>query len=233
MARISVIIPCHNDAKYLGEALDSALAQSRPPAEVIVVDDGSTDGSAEVARSYRARVRLVSQSNQGISAARNAGLAAATGDIIAFLDADDLWPPRSLEARLERLEAPAAVDCVFGLVEQFLSPDLPPADAARLHCPPGQVPARFAGAMLVRRSVLDRVGGFDVGLKVGETMDLVARLAEDGAPTTTVDQLVMRRRIHGQNTMIQQRASQSDYLRVLKAALDRRASRPQGGALSQ
>ena len=229
MVTISVIIPCHNDGAYLAAALDSVFEQSTPPTEVIVVDDGSTDDSAEVARRYGDQVRLVSQHNQGISAARNAGLAAATGDLIAFLDADDLWTRDSLGQRLVLMSGEAAADCVFGLAEQFLSPDLPAEEAARLHCPEGQTPVRFAGTLLIRRSVLDRVGGFDTSLRVGETIDLVARLTEDGAPTAMANHLVMRRRIHGNNTMIQQRQSQSDYLRVLKAAIARRAAKTQAG----
>jgi glycosyltransferase involved in cell wall biosynthesis len=223
MARISVIIPCHNGAAYLAEALDSVFAQTEPAFEIIIIDDGSTDDSANVAKRYGDRVRLVSQSHQGISAARNAGLALAAGDFIAFLDADDLWTRDSLAARLAIMEGRPPVDCVFGLVEQFHSPDLAHEESARIRYREGKIPARFAGAMLIRRGVFDRIGGFDIDLRVGETIDFVARLALEGLPTAAADSLVMRRRIHARNTTIQQRASQSDYLHTLKAALDRSA----------
>jgi glycosyltransferase involved in cell wall biosynthesis len=227
---VSVIIPCHDDGRHIGAALQSILDQSCRPAEIIVVDDGSTDDSAAVVRSFGAAVRLVTQPRLGVSAARNAGVAAAAGTIIGFLDADDLWPADSLRLRLERLDAPPPVDCVFGLIEQFVTPDMPPADAARLHCPSGPSPGRHAGAMLIRRSVIHRIGGFDPAIRIGEIMDFVARLEEDGAPVGRVEALVMRRRIHGRNTMIQNREAHGEYLRVLRAGLARRAARRDGGA---
>jgi glycosyltransferase involved in cell wall biosynthesis len=224
MSAVSVIIPCFNHAAYLEQALASVRAQSRVPDEIIVVDDGSSDGSGAIAARFAPQVRLVTQMNQGIGAARNTGLAAARGTVIAFLDADDLWPAESLKLRLDRLDAAPAVDCVFGKIEHFLSPEVDPVTAAGLHCPPGQTAARFAGAMVVRRSVFERIGLFNPDLRVGETMDWIARLSEAAIPTAAIDALVMRRRIHGANTVIRERMSQSDYLRVLKASLARKAA---------
>jgi glycosyltransferase involved in cell wall biosynthesis len=230
MPKVSVIIPCHNGEPYLSEAIQSIVAQTRLPDEVVVVDDGSTDRSAEVARSFGPLVRVVSQPCLGAGAARNAGLAASTGEITAFLDADDLWLPDSLQVRLDRLLANPPVDWVFGKVEQFLSPEHAGELAAQFRCEPGQKEARHIGAILVRRSVLERIGGFDPLIKVGDLMDFVARLIDDGAPHASVDTLVMRRRIHGNNMMIQNRNSHADYLRVLRANLSRRALAAATGA---
>ena len=221
---VSVLIPCFNHARYVGEALASVLAQTRPVNEIIVIDDGSTDGSADIAHAAAPEANIIRQANFGIGAARNAGLAAASGDIIAFVDADDIWTPQSLQVRMDRMAA-APADCVFGMMEQFLSPDLDAATAAGLHCPPGQVHARFTGTMIIARAALDRVGRFNPSLRVGEMMDWVARMAELNVSVATVDELVMRRRIHGANTVLRQRTSHSDYLRVLKASLDRKAQR--------
>jgi glycosyltransferase involved in cell wall biosynthesis len=220
---ISVIIPCFNHAAYLEEALNSVLGQSYRLDEIIVVNDGSVDESAKIASRFAPGVQLFNQNNAGIGAARNTGIRAAQGSIIAFLDADDLWPKDSLQLRLDRLKQSAA-DAVVGLVEHFLSPELEPAIAAKLHCPVGQTIARFAGAMLVRRSVFDRIGYFDETLKVGEMMDWVARLGEAQIETVSADALVMRRRIHGANSVIRERSSHGDYLKALKASIDRRAS---------
>ena len=228
MTAVSVIIPCFNHAAYLDEALQSVLGQSHAPAEIIVVDDGSSDGSGAVAARFAPKVRVVTQTNQGIGAARNTGLGAAQGAVIAFLDADDLWPVDSLALRLARLEATPAVDCAFGMIEHFISPGLDPAIAAGLHCPPGQTAARFAGSMLVRRSVFERIGLFNPALRVGEMMDWAARLSEAGIATAAIDALVMRRRIHGANTVIRERPSHSDYLKVLKASLARKAGTKSG-----
>src|SRR5262245_53259028 len=94
---ISVVIPCHNAAAYLRSSIDSVLAQTVPPREILVIDDGSTDESATVAMSYAPRVRVVKQTNRGPASARNRGIEEATGEWIAFLDADDVWRPQKLE----------------------------------------------------------------------------------------------------------------------------------------
>ena len=93
---ISVIVPAYNGEKYLARALESILAQDYRPIEIVVVDDGSTDNTASIARSYR-EVRYVYQAHQGLPAARNTGLANCTGELISFLDADDYWPPNKLQ----------------------------------------------------------------------------------------------------------------------------------------
>jgi glycosyltransferase involved in cell wall biosynthesis len=98
---VSVIIPCYNGAPYLREAIDSALRQTAPPLEILVVDDGSTDGSAEIAASYGPPVRLLSGKNRGVCLARNWGIEEAKGDWVAFLDADDVWEPEKLRRQLE------------------------------------------------------------------------------------------------------------------------------------
>src|SRR5690606_5731950 len=113
-AKISVIIPAYNAANTVTETLDSVARQTRRPFEVIVVDDGSVDSTAEIVRSFAnrlPRLQIIGTPNGGVSRARNAGIAAATGDIIAPLDADDLWQPTYLErlcGRLERLGPNAA-----------------------------------------------------------------------------------------------------------------------------
>jgi len=223
MLRTSVIVPCYNAAAYVGDAIDSILRQDRQPHEIIVIDDGSVDASAAIVHArFGARLRYHLQSHQGIGAARNRGVRLAEGNCIAFLDADDIWSPSSLGVRLARLEAEASIDGVCGRTEQFVSPDIDPARRAALHCPPGAQPGRVAGAMLVRRSVYDRIGYFDPGLKLGETMDWVARFEEGGLVMAMIGDVVLRRRIHAANTVITERHRQTDYLKILKASIDRR-----------
>src|SRR5687767_14566662 len=100
---VSVVIPTYNYGRYVGDAIDSALAQTRPPDEVVVVDDGSTDDTPDRLAAYGDRIRVVRQTNQGLSAARNAGIRAAHGDWVAFLDSDDAFHPRKLELQLGAL----------------------------------------------------------------------------------------------------------------------------------
>ncbi|MGB7067962.1 MAG: glycosyltransferase family 2 protein [Pyrinomonadaceae bacterium] len=99
---VSVIIPNYNYGRYLAEAVESALNQTFPPHEVIVVDDGSTDNSLEVLAEYDGRIKVISQNNQGVGAARNAGARMATGNLLAFLDADDYWAPEKLEKQVSK-----------------------------------------------------------------------------------------------------------------------------------
>lgn len=219
---ISAVIPCHNYGRFLPDALASVQAQSRAVSEIVLVDDGSTDGSAEIARALAPDIVIVSQPQGGIARARNTGLAAAKGDLIAFLDADDIWPADSLSSRIAPLEADPAVAGSFGMVEQFLCPMVDAATRARLHCPPGRVAARLMGALLVRRSAAMQVGAFDTALSVGETMDWISRLTALDARIAAVDALVLQRRIHGSNTVLAQTGF-ADYFAVMRSAIRRRA----------
>jgi glycosyltransferase involved in cell wall biosynthesis len=222
--RLSVIIPCFNTARYLGEALTSACRQSPAPHEVIVIDDGSTDDSAAIADGFGAPVRCVRLTHSGIGAARNHGLAVATGDVIAYLDADDVWTAGSVSVRAAELDRDPSLDYAGGRTEQFISPELPEDVRTRLFCPPHAIAARTASALLIRRSVFDRVGMFDPSLQLGETIDWIARADSANVSVRMVDAVVLRRRIHDANTGLNQAHRRSDYLRVLKAALDRRRS---------
>jgi glycosyltransferase involved in cell wall biosynthesis len=194
----------------------------------VVVDDGSTDQTQEALEPHLRRIRYHLQANRGIGAARNAAVAMARGDAIAFLDADDLWPDRSLEARASVLEARPDLDGVVGAVEQFVSPDIPESSRRSYHYPPEAQVARLAGAMLLRRRTLDEVGPFDTTLAVGDTLDWIARADAAGMRIGSVRDLVLRRRIHGNNTVARNLDRQSDYLRVIKASLDRRRSLERG-----
>ena len=218
---ISVIIPCYNAEAYLAEAIGSALRQGAGPLEVIVIDDGSTDGSGCVAQRSAAPLRYQRQARAGIGAARNRGAELAGGRYIAFLDADDVWPDASLGLRLDAMRASPGTACVFGAVEEFVSPELGGEARAALPTAPAQ-PARLAGSMLIEREAFARVGLFDPGLVVGETLDWVARAEDAGIVMQTVDAVVLRRRIHRDNTVTREKARQSDYLRVLRGALARR-----------
>jgi glycosyltransferase involved in cell wall biosynthesis len=220
--RISVLIPCHNAALYVEEALESVFSQDVDLHEVVVIDDGSTDGSADRVRAFD-RVRVHRQANAGISGARNAALALASGDMIAFLDADDVWPDGSLRARLEAFLTDDFIEYAYGWVEQFISPDLVataagPHAAARLE----PRPARLAGAMLVRSRAFARVGGFSPTLRVGETLDWVARADELGVRSCCLPRIVLRRRLHATNTGLIQQESRADYLTLAREALVRR-----------
>jgi glycosyltransferase involved in cell wall biosynthesis len=183
-ARVSVIIPAHNARAYLAQAIESALNQTLPPAEVIVVDDGSTDGTQDVMESYLGRVSYQRQANLGVSAARNAGLAAASGEFVAFLDADDFFLPWKLASQVEILRShpgQAFVNSGWRVVDaqgQLLREVEPWREAPKLDLLTWlRWKPVFPGALLLRRDALEQAGGFDPRLKHAEDVDLVLRLA--------------------------------------------------------
>jgi glycosyltransferase involved in cell wall biosynthesis len=220
--RVTVVVPAYNAERYLAEAIASVLSQTLLPAEIIVVDDGSVDGTVGVAERFAPRVHCERQRHAGPGAARNRGVQLARGEYLAFLDADDVWPADKLEIQMRTLCAAPAPDAVFGRVTQFLSPDLPAAQAARFDCVIEARPARLAGTMLMSRETFARVGWFSEELQLGEFIDWYARATERGIRDVIVPEVVLRRRIHGTNTGILRREARSDYARVVKAALDRR-----------
>jgi glycosyltransferase involved in cell wall biosynthesis len=221
---VSVIVPMYDAEPYVGEALRSVLEQTHPAAEVIVVDDGSTDGSAHVAGGFGPPVRCVRQPHAGIAAAMNRGLREASGALIAALDADDLWTPRKLALQVAALDADPALDLVLGNLELFHSPGSDARSRVSGAMDTGPTPAYLRSAMLARREAFERVGIFDTRWRIGEFIDWYARAVDGGLRMAAVPEVVLRRRIHGANTT-RRTADRRDYARVVKATLDRRRAR--------
>jgi glycosyltransferase involved in cell wall biosynthesis len=221
-ASLSVVVPAYDVKGYLADCLDSILRQSHTTLEVVVVDDGSTDGTGAVAEAYGPPVRCIRQENGGMAAARNRAIPEARGDYLAFLDADDRFPPDKLRRQLAVFEAEPDLDVVYGHVTEFLSPDLDESARALLRAPAHDVPWPTPNLMLVRRESFLRVGLFSTELKVGIGVDWHARANELGLRSVVPPILALERRLHAENNGIRQRESKPQYLHVLKAALDRR-----------
>ncbi len=219
---ISVVIPVFNGGKYLRETIESVLAQTYQPVEVIVVDDGSTDNSAVIARGFSPKVLYAYKNNGGISSALNRGVELSRGSFLAFLDADDLWEEDKLMHQMAVLDNDPAVDFVFGQVKQFFSAELDEDQKKKVRIPAEIMPGIFKGCMLVRRDSFLRVGMFETKWKLGDFIDWYSRAMEKGLKGIMLDELVMYRRIHADNTGIRQRKSRPEFVRILKASLDRR-----------
>jgi glycosyltransferase involved in cell wall biosynthesis len=219
---VSVVINVYNGEPYLAEAIDSVFGQTYENRELIVVDDGSTDGTAEVAGRYGDALRYVRQENGGIGSARNTGIELAGGDYFAFLDADDRFVGDKLERQLAAFADDPSLDMVFGHVREFLSPDLVPEVAARIRPPVDDAPWRMTNLMLVTREAYFRAGGFSETLKVGVGVDWYARATEAGLAELVLPVVVLERRLHAANNGILQQAARPQYLRVLKEHMDRR-----------
>ena len=219
---ISVVIPAYNTALYIGEAIRSVLGQSLAPSEVIVVDDGSKDETADIAASFGEPVRVLRQTNGGIGAARNSGVEIAQGELLAFLDSDDLWAPEKLEKQADALQRKPELHGVFALVSQFYTPGLEVSEAQKRHLENGVKTGYHAGALLIRRDAFDAVGPFDESTHVGEFIDWYARARDANLKLTTLQEALMLRRIHQTNTGILMADKKPDYAKMLKRILERR-----------
>ncbi len=188
---VSVVVPCRDHGHLLGDALDSIAEQGLTNVEVLVVDDASSDETVAIAIAGGARV--VPSRGRGAAAARNTGADATSGEIIAFLDADDLWPHDSLQRRMAAL---AGNDAAYGGVEEFVDDDLEgPSPEPRI-----VGPTRIAGSVLVTRSAWSVVGEMNENLSAGEFVDWMGRFDVAGLRAAAVDEIVLRRRIHAANT---------------------------------
>ena len=214
---VGVAVPVYNSERFLGDTLRSVLAQPVPIRDVVVVDDGSDDASAEIAREIGSPVRVVCRPHAGIGATRSHAMSVVAGDCLLPLDADDLLPERAVAPRLEILSRQPEVDVVFGhICNVTMSADGRPVELDQPR------PAHVPNGMLIRRSAYERVGPFATHLRVAETLDWMLRARELGLNERTVSDLVLWRRVHGANNSLTQRSSLHEFPRALKASLDRR-----------
>jgi glycosyltransferase involved in cell wall biosynthesis len=207
--KVSLIIPAYNADKYLADAIESVLAQSYGEVECIVVDDGSTDRTAEIANGFGQQIRYAHQSNAGRSAARNTGLAMATGEFISFLDADDILAREKLTEQVAFLEARGDCDVVYSRAQYFREENgVRRYFSVKRATPEGDIlPELVYGnfitilAPLIRRKAIDRAGGFDPSLSRYEDWEFLLRLAISGAGFGYMDRCHAFCRMHAENTV--------------------------------
>jgi glycosyltransferase involved in cell wall biosynthesis len=218
---VSCIVPVYNGAPFIAQALDSIYAQTGADLDVIVIDDGSTDGSAQIAANFP-EVRVHTKAHGGVAAARNDGVGLARGEFIAFLDADDLWLPGKIVAQLTALESDPSADYAVTLIHHVTTgpdgrlPDTPsPADATKL--------GKMMQCLLARRRVFGVVGPFDTRTVTRADQDWFLRADEMGMKGVVVDEVFTIRRIHGGNHSLRQSSHVlDDFLSIAKRRLDRR-----------
>jgi glycosyltransferase involved in cell wall biosynthesis len=216
---VSVVIPLFDPGRFVGDALESVLAQDPAPVEIIVVDDGSTDEGPAVVAGFGPPVRLITQQHRGIAAARNRGVAGASGEYLAFLDDDDRMAAGSLRARVAILERDPDLDGVFGEVEEFADPAFGGAGVRR---PRGRRWARMAGTLVIRRRAFSRVGPFRQDATRAEFVDWAIRAADCGLRFGVAPVLALHRRLHRDSTGMRERGQEAAYARAIKRSLDRR-----------
>lgn len=238
----SVIVPLYNKGAHIERTLSSLLGQSLTDFEAIVVDDGSTDdGPARVAACADPRITLVRQANQGVSAARNAGVALARADFVAFLDADDEWSPDFLETLAALIEKEPGAS-LYATAYREVGPDgsiarlsaegLPPGslDGSRLDyltCVAADRYPFYTSSCCVAVAAFRRAGGFDTGLSIGEDIDLWLRLCLDGCVSFSQKACASYRRDAGNRAM--EHPQRAERLQTFVERLDRLRREPGGG----
>jgi glycosyltransferase involved in cell wall biosynthesis len=222
---LSVVIPVFNGAAFIGQAIESVLRVAVDGVEIIVVDDGSTDATASVVRAVGAPVRYVRQDNQGPPVARNAGIREASGELIALLDADDLWPADKLRHQRPPLLENPALDLVLGYTRHFRE-TVGPDGTARMELAEPMMIVQL-GAALFRRRVFDEVGLFDPRLPYGDDVDWLLRAREKRVGVALVEEVGILYRRHSNNMTLAAAPPTLSLAAMLKRSLDRRRA---GGA---
>ena len=216
----SVVIPAYNAARTLSAALESVMQQSLPALEVIVVDDGSTDDTATLARGFSG-IRVVSQRNCGPGPACNAGVALAQGNVLTFLDADDLWTPDAMQTQISALCRNKAAHAVVGDVVEFVCAGETPTSAARF-APRARQTGWVSGATAVRAASFQSVGLFGA-VDGGHWLDWMDRARRAGLVFALSGELVLRRRLHGGSLTMNAKRGRSLLLAAREAIRRREA----------
>ena len=223
--RVSVVIPVFNAERHLASTVASVVRQKANPLEIIIVDDGSTDGSAAIAARCAGPIRYVFQPNAGPPAARTAGLDLARGELIAFLDADDLWSDDRLEIQLGILSRHPGADLVAGRFQWVRDAALP-GEPPRLIPLAGPRNPLSLGTALIRRHLFTTVGGLDESLRYCDDVDWYLRAREIRVSMVLHEDVVLWYRRHDGNITNDVARARGYYLTALKKSLDRRRGRP-------
>ena len=218
---ISVIIPAYNAEIYLAEALQSIVNQDYNPIEIIVVDDGSTDRTAKVAADFHTSIKYAYQENSGPPAARNLGLDISKGELIAFLDSDDLWTENKLELQLRRLRDSPNAEVILGHTQRLRLSET--GDGRQLfRAFLKHQPMLSLGGSLIRRTAFERIGCFDESLYFSDDIDWFLRARENGIAIVIHHDVVQLYRKHEKNITIQRDLGRKYQLLVYKKSIDRR-----------
>ena len=220
--RVSVLIPCYNAGVFLAQAIQSVLAQTFQDFEIVVVDDGSTDDSAAVAKGFDA-VRYVCKPHSGISATRNMAIAQAKGEFLAFLDADDLWHPEKLQKQVAHLDANPQCQLVHCHAKNFFDGPQEQMTLRQKQLMEANL-ENYMASSCIRRTVFEKYGSFREDLAVGEDTHWIARLRAAGVDMGhCIAEELYFRRIHCSNiSLSHEKVDRKDMMALLADAIRQR-----------
>jgi glycosyltransferase involved in cell wall biosynthesis len=218
---VSVIMPIHNGERFLAGAIENIKRQNYRPLEIIVIDDGSTDGTPTIARQFKEDIRYISQEKRGSFAARNVGVKMAKGDIIAFLDVDDLWAEYTLSKQVQHLNAYSSVDIVQGLIQEMTLEKV--SQHGDWVFKKSSDPYQFinVGSAVYRKEVFKTVGLFDENLKQSADTDWYYRAWRKNVTKHVIKEVALLYRKHDSNVTLGYRGSvYFGLLRLSKKYID-------------
>jgi glycosyltransferase involved in cell wall biosynthesis len=225
---VSSILTAYNGESFLAESIASAVSRSYRPMEIIVVDDRSTDGTAEVVQSFEG-VRYIHQKNQGLAAAMNVGIQAAMGGFLAFLDMDDLWTPNKLELQVGYLMEHPSGDYLIAKTRKFLEPGVKLPSRMTRDLALTEAVILNPGTLVARREVFKAAGMFDRSYAHAADFDWFIRAKEAGLRMAICPEVLLHRRIHGSNLSLRTQAKTSKFMRAVRASVKRRRTGDRAG----
>jgi glycosyltransferase involved in cell wall biosynthesis len=226
---VTVIVTVYNGEEFLGDAIRSILAQTYEPVDLLLINDGSTDGTAEIARSFGELIRYHHVDNCGIARVRNRALELVKGDLIAFLDADDLWPLNKLSVQVRHLMEHPEIQYSITRMKYFVHENSPVPKAFRRELLQGNHVGRIVSTLLARRSVFDSIGKFNPDLVPADDVDWFARAADLGVPMAILPDVLLHKRVHEANSSHQVARNNIALLKLFRESIHRKRRTGQEG----
>lgn len=225
-AKVSVIIPVRNGERYLREAIESVRRQSIAPIEIVVIDDGSADGTAALAETLGSDIRLIRQPHSGVTISRNRGIRTARGELIAFLDCDDVWTDDKLATQVPILLEHVDIQIALGHIRRMWTAPARDGAPSGVRVTEPEL-ALHLGAALIRRSIFEKVDAFDETVSHAEDWDWFMRVRERGLTVVVHPEVMLLYRRHGDNMSNNQPEARTALVRLIRRSVERRRS--QGG----
>ena len=217
---VSVIIPVYNGERYLAEAIESVLAQTQKPNEMIVVDSESQDNTEKIARSYR-QVHYIRDGGRGLANARNMGIDVCRGELIAFLDHDDRWAPNKLKVQVDHLINNPKIQYVNALVKLFLEPGCTLRLGYTKKSLNRVMVGRTPGTLVVRKSLFDRIGRFSTDFVIGCDVEWFTRAKDNNIPMAIIPEVLLYKRLHNTNLSGNVQVNRQELFKIVRQSIVR------------